>query len=139
MSLRLAALSILLLGSAVGCKPTFEIKTGALEVAGKPFAPSACHVLTCPGGIELLDSVGARLELALPPARLDAWRDIGGVARVRLAPAGEPETDLGSCGSAILTGEGYHGEGRRAASGKVSLECHGPPTAQGVLAFTGCF
>ena len=39
-----------------------------------------------------------------------------------------------------LKGEGYHGEGKRAASGTASLECSaGRSTVRGDLTFTGCF
>jgi hypothetical protein len=124
---------------AAGCTPTFEPK-GTLWIERAPFHPIACHVLTCGTGIELRDANHNRLEIRIPPQTLNAWQTIGGSATARwIAGSSGATVDLGSCGSLTLRGEGYHGSGRRAASGHVSLSCSGTVAAAGALDFSGCF
>lgn len=120
-----------------GCRPVFE-GTGTLVVGGVPFNPTACHVLTT-GGIELLDVAGRRLVLTIPAQVLDAWKEIRVTPRVAWQPGPGAAVDLGACSSLLLRGEGYHGEGRRAASGQVTLTCPGETAAGGELRFSGCF
>jgi len=122
---------------ACACQPTFE-PAGSLSIDGATFTPTACRVLTR-GGIELSDASGARLELSLPPARLEAFKDLSGSPIARYTPSGRSAVELGACGSLTLTGEGYHGSGKRAASGTTSLDCSGGVTLKGDLSFTGCF
>lgn len=132
----LALVAALLLG---GCEPDF-VPTGTVTVDGVSFLPDDCRVLTCPTGIELRETGGGRLRLGLPPQRLDAFREISGRPTVSyFTRAGGPAREFGTCGSLTLTGEGYHGGGRRAASGRVTLDCSGPPRVTGSLSFTGCF
>jgi hypothetical protein len=125
--------------AAAACTPTFEPK-GTLWIERAPFHPIACHVLTCGTGIELRDAGRNRLEIRIPPQTLNAWQTIGGSATARwIAGSNGNTVELGSCASLTLRGEGYHGSGRRAASGRVSLSCSGAVTAGGALDFSGCF
>ena len=134
-----AALAALLVAtSVVGCKPKYEA-TGALSIGDAAFATTACHVRTDATGIELLDAAGSRVQLTLPPARLEAFREMQGTAEVRYEPRGKPAVDLGRCGTLLLRGEGYHEPSRRAASGRLSLACSGNAAASGELSFAGCF
>lgn len=137
MSRLLRAWPLALTALVCACAPTFK-PTGSLTIDGASFTPVRCQVLTR-GGIELADARGARLELSLPPARLDAWKDISGNPTATYAPSGGTAVVLGACGSLTLTGEGYHGSGKRAASGTMSLDCAGGVTVKGDLSFTGCF
>lgn len=125
----------LVLGGAVACAPRFQ-SGGSLAVDGAAFAPATCHVHTGCATVELTDAGGNRLGLSIPPQRLDAWQSIGGTPEVAWTPAGGARQALGTCGSLQLTGEGYHGSGKRAASGRVVLAC---PRVSGALDFTGCF
>lgn len=118
-----------------GCAPTFE-SDGTLMVGSSAFRPTTCHVLTRATGIELGDGSGRRLVLTLPPQRLDAFRDITGAPSVQLEPGG---ASASACGTLTLTGEGYHGSGKRAASGKLALSCDDPPGIHGELSLRGCF
>ncbi len=128
-----------LVAAMSGCKPTFK-QSGSIRVDGAPFQPIACHVLTRCQGIELINEVADRLELTLPPARLEAWRELKGTPGLRYLPgAGKTPVDLGTCGSLTLTGEGYHEPRGRAASGSISLSCSGAVTVRGDLEFSGCF
>ncbi len=120
-----------------GCAPNFE-PHGSVRIDGVPFEPVKCHVLPS-GGIQLYDAVGQKLELALPPMRLDAFRQIRGTPSATFLKSGAPGVSVGACGELVLTGEGYHGGGRRAASGSVSLDCAGPPRVEARLEFQGCF
>lgn len=120
--------------SLIACAPKFKSE-GSLTVGGAPFAPASCRVMAESFGVEL-SAGAARVELTLPPRNLNAFQEVNGTPHVRIAPAGQAVRDLGSCGSLILKGEGYHGDGRRAVSGHVSLAC---PDASGELDFTGCF
>ena len=141
--LKAYALVVILVAAAgaclVGCAPKFESQ-GALSIGGAPFRPTVCHVLTSCTGIELSDGTGARLTLTLPPQRLDAFEDITGVPSLTFDPgAGKPPFAASACGSLTLTGEGYHGSGKRAASGRAELSCSGDSEVQGDLKFKGCF
>lgn len=137
--MRLLFVAVLLLACA-GCQPTFESE-GTLTVGGTTFRPVACHVLAPRAtGVALNDSEGRSLELTLPPAILDAWRELRGTPSTALTLPGQPPTDLGPCGLLTLEGEGYHGQGKRAASGTASLDCAvGAAAVQGTLTFSGCF
>ncbi|MEI7894113.1 MAG: hypothetical protein WCI05_13555 [Myxococcales bacterium] len=136
----LSNLAVLALAATAGCAPTFDAQ-GSLSINGEPFEPVSCRVLAgTKGGIELTDKRGARLSLALPPAHLNAWREISGVPQVSYDPgAGERPIDLGRCGSVTLRGEGYHGQGKRAANGHLELACSGAVSIKGELRWTGCF
>jgi len=123
------------LGTA--CEPKFE-PSGSLTVDSMSFEPSICHVLTS-GGIVLENSSGSRLQLSMPPTRIDAFKDIVTTPDARWQTAARPPVELGTCGSMTLTGEGYHGSGKRAVSGRLTLSCSGDVTVKGSLAFTGCF
>jgi hypothetical protein len=94
----------------------------------------------CEPTFELADRSGTRVELTLPPATLKAFRDIDGTPSVKVEPGpGRPAVVVGACGSLTLTGQGYHGSGKRAARGRMSLDCGGPLPVTGDLSFTGCF
>jgi type 1 fimbria pilin len=140
MHLRTALMLLLAAASAAGCAPRFQ-GDSSITIDGAAFQPTMCNVLAgAQGGIVLVDAAGTRLTLGLPPARLDAWREIAGAPHARLEPAGgKPPVDLGACGSLTLRGEGYHGSGRRAASGNASLSCSGGAAVRGDIHFTGCF
>ena len=137
---RNTCIAMALLGAgAIGCEPTFKSK-GTLRIQDADFGPIACHVLVNDFGIALESAPGARLELTLPPARLDAWRSVKGVPRARFTRSnGAATLDLGACGALTLTGEGYHGQHKRAASGQASLSCSGDVTVKGDFTFSGCF
>jgi hypothetical protein len=132
----LAFLSLLV--ALVGCEPKFE-PSGSLTIDGAPFQPTLCQVLAGETGIELTDAAGARLKLTLPPVTLEAFREIGGTPSATFEASGKAVVTSASCGTLKLRGEGYHGSGKRAASGALSLSCTGPLTATGTLSFTGCF
>jgi hypothetical protein len=122
-----------------GCEPTFA-PTGSLAIDGAPFTPTTCHVLVRATGIELVDAGGTRVELDLPPATLRAFEDVGGTPSVTIdRGAGRPAVSMSTCGTMTLTGEGYHGSGKRAASGRMSLDCAGAASVEGELSFSGCF
>jgi hypothetical protein len=124
---------------ATGCKPRFE-HTGNLTVGGTAFHPVGCHVRNSCTGIDLVDHDGRRLELTLPPQTLRAWESIGGTAHVRwISGPVASSIDLGPCGMLTLRGQGYHGDGKRAASGHLSLACASAPSAKGALDLSGCF
>lgn len=131
---------VLLALSSAGCQPTFE-PAGALTIGGAAFAPVGCQVLAPRAtGIDLRDAQGRSLSLTLPPQILDAWRKIHGTPRATLALPGQPPQELGPCGALMLEGEGYHGQGKRAASGSATLQCGTGETAvHGTLTFDGCF
>lgn len=59
--------------------------------------------------IALTDASGARLELSLPPARLDAFRDLSGKPNATYTPSEGRAVTLGACGSLTLTGEDITG------------------------------
>ncbi len=123
----------------IGCEPTFK-PSGMLLVEDVDFRPIACHVMVNTFGIAFENATGARLELLLPPTRLDAWRSTGGVPQARFIPNdGVSALNLGACGALTLTGEGYHGQTKRAVSGKASLSCSSGVTVTGNLTFSGCF
>jgi hypothetical protein len=125
--------------ATVGCRPTFE-PNGTLWFGGAPWRPTECHVLTCGTGIELFGPArGGHLELTIPPQTLKAWQTIGGAANVRWTGTNGSPVDLGQCASLTMRGEGYHGSGKRAASGRVSLSCRGTVAVSGDLDFSGCF
>ncbi len=123
---------------ACACAPKLA-SSGSLLIDGAPFSPATCHVFADRTAIELRDAEGARLELTLPPARLDFERQLSGTPDVLYTSKSGARASLGSCGSLTLTGEGYHGSGRRAASGVITLACAGEPKASGELKFQGCF
>ena len=130
---------VLVVTGAIGCEPRFK-PNGSLMIQDRDFEPVACHVLVNCFGIVLQNAAGARLEMRLPPAVLNAWRSISGVPEVRFTPsAGATPLNLGACGMLTLTGEGYHGQGKRAASAHASLSCSGGVTVKGNLTFSGCF
>jgi hypothetical protein len=135
-----AILPVTLVLASSGCQPTFEPK-GSLTVRGAPFAPVSCEVLaSCDSGIALRDVQGNQLSLKLPPQTLRAWERIEGTPRAELTMSGRPPIDLGPCGQLALSGEGYHGDGKRAASGTMSLECSSRDAqVRGTLRFSGCF
>lgn len=129
---------LLLLGvvGLLGCKPKFEPGGGGVSVGGQAFQPTSCHVNAVRGGIDLFSAEGAQLAAVMPPQQLDAFSDLAGTVDVRVTRRGAAEQDLGTCGTLALTGEGYHGDGKRAARGKLVLACS---QAQGELTFSGCF
>jgi hypothetical protein len=121
-----------------GCAPKLESK-GSITVEGQPFTPALCQVLVGGVTIELSDAKGAKLGLALPPQRLDAFKTISGTPTVTYQPTTGPAAELGPCGTLELTGEGYHGSGKRAASGKMKLSCAKDVKVEGDYTFSGCF
>lgn len=123
---------------SLGCEPELTAK-GSLSVDGVAFTPTVCQVIAGRTAIELGDGKGTLLELSLPPARLDAFKDVSGTPSAKLTRPGGTSADLGACGSLTLTGEGYHGSGKRAASGHTTLSCGSAPKVEGELSFTGCF
>jgi hypothetical protein len=128
----LASVSLALL---VSCKPEFG-SDGTLTIDGKIFRPQTCHVLTgAAGGIELEDSVHARLTVVAPPRELEAKEQVSAVSSPRWLSGGETK-DLGECGNLVMRGEGYHADGKRAVSGTLSLTC---ATATGELTYRNCF
>ncbi len=135
-----AVVALAILGvAALGCEPKFH-SSGSLLFEDSAFQPSACHVLVGATGIELLDTVGARLELTLPCARLEAFHTLGGTPRATFEPGRDlPAIDFGICGTLTLRGEGYHASGKRAASGSMRLSCTSGATLKGDLRFDGCF
>lgn len=121
------------------CKPAFK-HAGSISVDGESFQPEACHILSTCTGIALIGATGDRLELRLPAARVEAWRDTKGPPRVTFTPkTGKAATELAPCGLLVLTGEGYHEPKGRAASGHIHLSCSGDVTVQADLEFSGCF
>jgi hypothetical protein len=58
---------------------------------------------------------------------------------VRWSAPGRAPAPLGPCGSLTMRGEGYHGSGKRAASGRLSLSCRGEVAISGDIDFSGCF
>lgn len=140
MRLAAAVLLVTIVLASAGCQPTFEPE-GALLVQGAPFAPVSCQVLAPSAtGIALRDARANLLSLKLPPQTLRAWERIEGTPRAELTMSGRSPSDLGPCGALVLEGEGYHGDGKRAASGTASLECSsGGTQVQGTLRFSGCF
>ena len=122
---------------AVACRPKFE-PSGSLTIDAMSYEPTTCHVLTS-GGIVFQNASGSRLELSIPPTRIDAFRDIDVTPSARWVVPGKPPVELGPCGAMRLTGEGYHGSGKRAVSGRATLACSGDVDVKGSLAFTGCF
>ena len=130
---------VLIVTGAIGCEPTFK-PNGSLMIQDRDFEPVACHVLVNCFGFVLQNAAGVRLEMRLPPAILNAWQSVRGVPEVRFVPsAGAPAVNLGACGMLTLTGQGYHGGGKRAASGHLSLSCSGGMVVKGDLTFSGCF
>jgi hypothetical protein len=123
--------------AASACQPKFE-PSGSLTIDSMRYEPTTCHVLTS-GGIVLQNATGSRLELSMPPARIDAFRDIDITPRAKWVVPGKRPVELGPCGSMTLTGEGYHGSGKRAVSGRATLDCSGDVSVKGSLSFTGCF
>lgn len=139
MSRSLASFALLVVASApAACAPKFE-PNGALSLNGAPLAITSCQVLAGKTGIVLGDAAGTRVELVLPPARLEAFQEIGGAPAVRVEQPGKPENVLGVCGKLDLRGEGYHEPAKRAASGALELDCLGTVRLEGKLAFKGCF
>lgn len=138
--MRLLPTGVLAALALTGCRPTFSAQ-GTLAVDGVPFGPTACRVLAPRAtGVHLSDGAGWTLAIDLPPQRVDAWREVRGVPRVRSTPPGKPTQEFGQCGELHLEGEGYHGAGKRAVRGRVELDCHGAgATVQGLLNFSGCF
>jgi hypothetical protein len=135
MDLRAAA-AFAMLCVLAGCRPEFKPE-GTLTVGGTPFLPVQCHALGTQLGIELVSDSGRKIRLVLPPARLDAFREIKGEPHFTAeSPVGEPPVEREACATLMLRGEGYHGEGKRAVSGQLSLACE---AAQGELTFSGCF
>ncbi len=122
------------------CEPKFKAQ-GAFALEDAVFTPTACHVLAPRAtGVELTDVTGARLELVLPPMTLEAFTELKGTPGAVLTTSGEAPIDLGPCGTLTLKGEGYHGGGKRAASGSASLACSaGSAHVMGTLTFSGCF
>ncbi|MBI2377008.1 MAG: hypothetical protein HYV07_23610 [Deltaproteobacteria bacterium] len=129
-----AAIAGLLLAS---CAPKFE-GSGKLHAGGDELHPSLCRVLVQATGIELSDDFGSKLKVTIPPARIEAFREITGPASISYDGRGGHSV-APSCGTLSLRGQGYHGGGRRAASGKLSLSCSGPPAVAGDFEFEGCF
>lgn len=120
------------------CEPEFNSR-GTLTIHGKTFQPTSCQVMLAPGGITLQDADGAQLELVIPPTRVDAFRSYTFTPTVTFhAGQNAPERALGTCGTLTLRGQGYHGSGKRAVSGRLSLACSGGATS-GYLEFSGCF
>jgi hypothetical protein len=127
---------------AASCAPTFDAQS-ALVIDGAPYQPTACQVHAgAYGGVTFIDAHGARLTLALPPQRLDFAGEIGGTPEVRWEPQTneiKPALEVGTCGSVTLRGEGYHGQGRRAASGHATLGCTAGAKISGEIRWSGCF
>lgn len=122
----------------LGCEPTFSSE-GSLSIDDAEFIPVRCHVLTGATGIELEDASSTRLSLTLPLTRLDAFKETSGAPRARYDVAGKAPITFGPCGSLTMRGEGYHGGGKRAASGKLTFACAGGAKASGEVVFRGCF
>lgn len=133
-------LCFLALVAGTGCQPRFKAH-GALSVDGMSFEPVACEVLAPRStGVAFTDTTGRGLSLTLPPQRLDAWRELRGTPTVALTRLGQPPRELGSCGELRMQGEGYHGDGKRASSGSIALDCAAlEAVVTGALTFTGCF
>lgn len=128
--------AVVMLGLLAGCEPKFKPE-GTLTIGGTPFVPASCHALGTELGIELISESGRRLTAVLPPAQLDAFRELKGPPHfTAYSPAGEPTVERDGCATLMLRGEGYHGAGKRAVSGQLSLACQ---AAQGALSFSGCF
>ena len=139
-SLRALAELVVVASLCAACEPTFKPEGGSITIDGAAFRPTACHVLAgTTGGIALSDAAGVRLELTLPPTRLDAFQEVHATSRVRYQVPGKPAVDLGACGELVLRGEGYHAQSKRAASGWMTLSCSGTATVKGDLTFAGCF
>lgn len=119
------------------CAPEFRPE-GFLTVEGLDLSPTACRVLTDCTGIELRDAASTRLRLTMPPTRVDTFEEASGPATATLTRASGETVELGDCGTLRLEGQGYHGQGKRAMSGTVRLDCGGGATS-GELTFTGCF
>jgi hypothetical protein len=124
-------------GFGTACQPKFE-RSGSLTVDSMSFEPSTCHVLTS-GGIVLENASGSRLQLSMPPTRIDAFKDIVVTPAAQWQTKVRPLVELGPCGTMTLTGEGYHGSGKRAVSGRLALDCAGEVSVKGSLSFSGCF
>jgi hypothetical protein len=133
-----ACAAVVALGLVGACRPTFEARA-SLMLDGATWQPRECHVQSRCTGIELVDDRQRRLELTIPPQTLFAWQQIGGAAQVRWLEAGRPPVGLGACGSLTLRGQGYHGAGKRAASGQALVDCRGPVAVRGDIDFVGCF
>ena len=118
-----------------GCAPKFKPE-GTLTLGGAPFVPVRCRVLGKELGVELSTSEGWTLDLVLPWARLNAFEEVKGEPHLVSQPIGGALVEADRCGSLLLRGEGYHGEGKRAVSGQLSLSCE---AARGELTFSGCF
>jgi hypothetical protein len=133
------SLALALIACAAGaCEPSFK-GTGSLTLDGSPFVPTACHRSSCGTGIVLSDAAGASLELKLPAQVLDAWREVSGPPEVSVqSSASKTTTELRSCGTLTLRGEGYHDGRGRAASGRLSLTCDSPLAVKGEYEFSGC-
>lgn len=136
-SANLAVASLALL-SLSGCKPTFK-QEGSLRLNEVPFDVKSCQVLAHTTGIELSDSSGTRIELYLPPQRLNAWESIQGAPVIIIEFPDKSKVELSGCGSLTMAGEGYHEPRGRAASGRLSLACKGQASIDGTLSFSGCF
>lgn len=118
--------------STSGCKPKYS-GTGSISTEAGPFRPSACHLMGARAtGIELVDDAGTRIEVTLPPSRLDYNQEIEGKASVAIGPRA-----LGACATLKMRGEGYHDARGRAASGHVSFACGND--LRGDLDYAGCF
>jgi hypothetical protein len=123
---------------AGACEPRFQ-GSGKLTIDGAVFVPTTCHRSSCGVGIELGDAAGARLQLVLPPQVLDAWSELSGQSEVKLQKSpGESMSELGTCGTLTMRGEGYHDQRGRAASGHVTVACASPTAVQGEYKFRGC-
>jgi hypothetical protein len=126
-----------------GCAPTFDTEKSSLTVDGEVFRPTACQVhVGAHGGVTFTDGNGGRLTLALPPQHLDYAKEINGTPEVQWeAPSTQtkPAVEVGSCGALTLRGEGYHGQGKRAASGHATLSCERGAKIVGEIRWSGCF
>jgi hypothetical protein len=118
--------------------PRFQAR-GALTLDGAPFQPTSCSALRGKAGVRLASDGGAALTIALPVAPPGAFQTVSGVPRVSVDLAPGPAADLGTCGQASLRGEGWHGEGKRAAGGHLALDCGGAHRVTGDLEISGCF
>lgn len=138
MNLRRIVLVLFCVLLTAACEPKFKSR-GALTIQGETFQPTSCQVTLAPGGITLGNADGAQLALVIPPTRVDAFRSYSFTPTVTFqARQDAPGRALGTCGTLTLRGEGYHGYGKRAVSGRVSLVCSGGATS-GYLEFSGCF
>lgn len=130
MQIRTVAIAAALLALSLACAGVIE---GNLTLDGQPFNASTCRSGTPSGftGVDLIDdATGDKLRVA---------QQLDGTANVLYFPGGAGTgTDLGTCGTVLVTTQNSTINDVVNVMGDANLSCSGAYTVAGQMHFENC-